>query len=314
MSEKWFVIVNPNAGKQRGKHDWKRISALLHAGGIDYMSYFTESRGHAIDLTRKYIRSGFRKFIVVGGDGTLNEVVNGIFTQRYTDPSTIVLGMIPVGTGNDWCRMFGIPGDYKMAIDIIIRQNIFVQDVGLIKYYIQDGGPVLRYYATIAGMGFDAMVLEKANRDKERGKGNSLSYFVHIFTSLFSFKSTRATITLDDRTITSEVFSMLVAICQYTGGGMKMAPYAVANDGLFDLNVIRPIGKFKVIRNILKLLDGSYTKLPEVITFKTRNVEIVSQPELNVEADGESLGHSPFTFSIIPQGLRIIYGEVSEIG
>ena len=87
----------------------------------------------------------------------------------------------------------------------------------------------------------------------------------------------------------------------------------MADDGLFDLTVIRPIGKFKVMRNILKLLDGSYTRLPEVISFKTRNIQIDSQPELQVEADGESLGHSPFSFSIIPLGLRIIRGEDSSV-
>jgi YegS/Rv2252/BmrU family lipid kinase len=312
-SEKWFIIVNPNAGKQKGKQDWKRITGLMAEAGLDYMSFFTRHRGHAIELTRKYIQAGFRKFIVVGGDGTLNEVVNGIFTQHHADPSTILLGMIPVGTGNDWCRMFGIPNDYRKAIALIVRHHIFVQDVGLLRYHHHDGGTAQRYFVNIAGMGFDAMVLEKANRDKELGKGNPLSYFVHIFASLFSFKTTHTTITTDDQTIEPEVFSMSVAIGQYNGGGMKQAPLAVADDGLFDLTVIRPIGKFKVMRNILKLLDGSYTRLPEVISFKTRNIQIDSQPELQVEADGESLGHSPFSFSIIPLGLRIIRGEDSSV-
>lgn len=308
-TEKWFIIVNPNAGKQKGRQDWKKITGLLAAAGLEYMSFFTRHRGHAIELTRKYIQAGFCRFIVVGGDGTLNEVVNGIFTQQHADPSSIILGMIPVGTGNDWCRMFGIPGDYKKAIAMILRQQIFIQDVGVLSYAVNGGTTAVRYFVNIAGMGFDAMVLEKANKDKEKGKGGTLSYFMHIFTSLFSFRTTRTTITLDDRVINPEVFSMSVAIGQYNGGGMKQAPDAVADDGLFDLTVIRPIGKFKVMRNILKLLDGSYTRLPEVISFKTRNIQIVSQPALYVETDGESLGHTPFSYSIIPLGLRIIRGD-----
>lgn len=313
MSEKWFVIVNPNAGKQKGKHDWKRISSLLYAAGLDYMSYFTESRGHAIDLTRKYIRSGFRKFIVVGGDGTLNEVVNGIFTQNYADPSGIVLGMIPVGTGNDWCRMFGIPGDYVKAIEMITRNDTFSQDVGKLEYSSSDGLKKIRYFVNIAGMGFDALVLEKTNKDKEKGKGGPLLYLINIFTSLFAFKTTRTKIRIDGKTITPEVFSMVVAIGQYNGGGMKQAPEAVADDGLFDLTLIRPIGKFKVIRNVMKLMDGSFTKLPEVSNYKTSTIEISSDPELFVEADGESLGHTPFRFTLIHKGLSIIRGDISGI-
>ncbi len=312
MPEKWFVIVNPNAGKKKGSHDWKSISALLAEAGIDYMSFFTEHRGHAIELTRKYIRSGFRKFIVVGGDGTLNEVVNGIFDQHHTHPSEIVLGMIPVGTGNDWCRMFGIPGDYRKAIRMITGNRTFLQDVGLLNYSNGTGRTEKRYFVNIAGMGYDALVAEKTNKDKERGKGSPLSYLIHIFTSLFSFRTTRTNIVIDDRTISPEVFSMTAAIGQYNGGGMKQAPEAVADDGLFDLTIIRPISKFKVIRNVINLMDGSFTKLPEVITFKTSKISIESVPDLYVEADGESLGHSPFTFTLIPSGLRIIRGDLAE--
>jgi diacylglycerol kinase (ATP) len=310
MSNKWFIIVNPNAGKRKGQHDWKRITRLLSEAGIDYMSYFTEHRGHAMELTRKYIRAGFRRFIVVGGDGTLNEVVNGVFTQFYLNPSQIVIAMIPVGTGNDWCRMFKIPGDYGKAIQLIANNREFLQDTGLLEYTGEDGKTENRYFINIAGMGFDAMVAGKTNEDKDKGKGNPLSYFVNIFTSLFSFKTTNTTITLDNnRVISPEVFSMTAAIGQFNGGGMKQAPNACPDDGLFDLTIIRKIGKFKVIRNVMNLLDGSFTKLPEVSSFRTTSIRIDSTPALNAEVDGESLGHSPFRFSILPRSLRIIIGE-----
>jgi YegS/Rv2252/BmrU family lipid kinase len=273
------------------------------------MSYFTEHRGHAMELTRKYIHAGFRRFIVVGGDGTLNEVVNGVFTQSFVDPFRIVIAMIPVGTGNDWCRMFNIPGDYEKAIQLIIKNREFLQDTGLLEYTGVNGKPGKRYFINIAGMGFDAMVAEKTNQDKDKGKGNPLSYFVNIFTSLFSFKTANTTITLDDRVISPEVFSMTAAIGKFNGGGMKQAPNACPDDGLFDLTIIRKIGKFKVIRNVLKLLDGSFTKLPEVSSFRTTSIRIDSIPALNAEVDGESLGHSPFSFSILPRSLRIIIGE-----
>jgi YegS/Rv2252/BmrU family lipid kinase len=309
MSDKWFIIVNPNAGKKKGKQDWPGITRLLAEAGIEYLSFFTEHRGHAIELTKKYVRAGFRKIIVVGGDGTLNEVVNGIFSQKHVEPSGIVLAMIPVGTGNDWCRMFHIPHDYEAAIRVIKENKQFVQDTGIMEYIDHEGNKAKRYFVNIAGMGFDAMVAEKTNKDKDLGKGNPLSYYINIFTSLFSFQITKTKIITDDHEFKAEVFSMTAAIGQFNGGGMKQAPNACPDDGLLDLTIIRKIGKFKVIRNVINLLDGSFTKLPEVSEFRTSNILIESTPELYAETDGESMGKSPFRFSILPRSLNIVVGE-----
>ncbi len=309
MQGKWFVVVNPNAGNQKGMHDWQSISRMLSLAGIDYLSYFTEYRGHAMELTRKYVHLGFRNVIVVGGDGTLNEVVNGIFTQDHVSPGEVTLAMIPVGTGNDWCRMFGIPSGYREAVNLLISGDRFLQDVGMLTFTDSEGRPATRYFANIAGMGFDALVAEKTNIQKDQGKSGPLSYFINILKSLFTFSATRTTITFDGKRVNPQIFSMAVGIGQYNGGGMKQLPQAVPDDGLFDITIIRPIGKFKIIRNLLKLLDGSFTKLPEVDTYRTSGLTIESVPELYAEADGESLGHSPFILSVIPRSLSIIRGS-----
>jgi len=309
MATEWFVIVNPNAGKRKGQHDWLTIARLLTEAGIEFINIFTEHRDHAMTLTRKYVCKGFRHIIVVGGDGTLNEVVNGIFTQSHIPPCEITMAMIPVGTGNDWCRMYDIPSDYKEAIAAIVRGKEFIQDAGCVKYYTSMGQEKPRYFINMAGMGFDALVAKKTNRQKELGKGGPFSYVVNIFASLFSHKLTRTSIKLDDQTIRNDVFSMSVGICQFNGGGMKQAPNAKPDDGLFDLTIIRPIGKFKVIRNVVKLFDGSFTLLPEVSTYTSSNINIVAETPIYIEVDGESLGHSPFEFTIIPKSLRIISGK-----
>jgi len=305
----WFVIVNPNAGKRKGEKDWLEIAGFLTQAGINYVSVFTEHRGHAVVLTRKYIENGFCNIIVVGGDGTLNEVVNGIFTQNHIPAGEITLAMIPVGTGNDWCRMFGIPGDYKLAIQLIVKHKVFIQDTGSIKYISSSGTEITRFFINMAGMGFDALVAQKTNKQKDMGKSNPLSYVVNIFSSLFYYKATKATILLDGEKIVSDLFSMSVGICQYNGGGMKQAPQALPDDGLFDLTLIKPIGKFKVIRNVIKLFDGSFTRLPEVSTFRSSKIIIHSQPPMYMEADGESLGHTPFVLTILPRSLKVISGK-----
>jgi YegS/Rv2252/BmrU family lipid kinase len=304
----WFVLVNPNAGKRKGEKDWHEIAAQLTSAGIKYKYVFTEHRGHAVLLTREYIENGYRNIVVVGGDGTLNEVVNGIFMQDKIATNEITLAMIPVGTGNDWCRMFPIPGDYKQAIGLINKHKIFVQDTGAIKYISKEGSEKTRYFINMAGMGFDALVAKKTNKQKELGKSNPLSYVVNIFSSLFSYTNTRVTILLDKEKITSDIFSMSVGICQYNGGGMKQAPGALPDDGLFDLTIIKPIGKFKIIRNIIKLFDGSFTQMPEVSTYRSTKIIIHSEPKMYMEADGESLGHTPFVFNILTQSLNIVSG------
>jgi len=305
----WFVIVNPNAGKRKGEKDWLEIAALLNKAGVDFINVFTEHRGHAVELTRKYIENGYHNIIAVGGDGTLNEVVNGIFTQSHTPASEIALGMIPVGTGNDWCRTFNIPSDYKKAIQLIVRRKLFTQDIGSIKYISSTGNEKIRYFINMAGMGFDAMVAKKTNKQKEEGKSNPLSYAVNIFSSLFGYQSTKVDIMLDSEKIETGVFSMSVGICQFNGGGMKQAPGALPDDGLFDLTIIQPIGKFKVIRNVLKLFDGSFTRLPEVSTYRSSKIVIHSHPPMFMEADGESLGHTPFVFNILAKSLNVISGK-----
>ncbi len=311
MQGKWFVVVNPNAGNQKGRQDWNRIARMLSLAGIEYLSYFTEYRGHAMELTRKYVHLGFRNVIVVGGDGTLNEVVNGIFTQGHVAPSEVTLSMIPVGTGNDWCRMFGIPSSYAEAIALIGRNERFMQDIGVLEYTDREGRAEVRYFANIAGMGFDALVAEKTNRQKEHGKSGPLSYFLNILKSLFSFSVTSTSISCNGKQLTPKIFSMAVGIGQYNGGGMKQLPRAVPDDGLFDITIIRPIGKLKIIRNLLKLIDGSFTRLPEVITCRAPEITIQSVPELYAEADGESLGHSPFRLVLLPRSLSIIRGDLA---
>lgn len=309
MAKEWFVIVNPNAGKRKGQHDWLTIARLLNEAGIEFINIFTEHRDHAVKLSRRYIEKGFRNIIVVGGDGTLNEVVNGIFSQDHVPPSEITLGMIPVGTGNDWCRMFNISSNYKEAIAAIVKGKEFFQDAGMVKYFNSLGEEKSRYFINMAGMGFDALVAKKTNRQKEKGKGGPFSYFINIFSSLFYYKFTKTLIKLDEESISKEVFSMSVGICQFNGGGMKQAPNAKPDDGLFDLTIIRPISKFKVIRNVTKLFDGSFVKLPEVNTYTSKKISILSETPMYIEVDGESLGHTPFEFNIIPKSLRIITGN-----
>lgn len=303
--KEWFVIVNPNAGRKRGEKDWKEISRLLTEAGISFSNVFTESPDHAFKLARKYINAGFRKIIVVGGDGTLNEVVNGVYNQYRFAPDEIILAMIPVGTGNDWGRTYNIPTGYKEAIEVITKSKTFRQDVGKVTYSSGDK-PRTRYFINMAGLGFDAIVAQKTNKQKQEGKSNPLSYFVNLLTSLISHQSISTNILIDGKPISEDIFSMSVAIGLYNGGGMKQAPNAIPNDGIFDITLITRVSRLKVIRNVLKLYDGSFIRIPQVKQFRGQEIKIEAQPPMYLETDGESLGHTPMSFEILPRSVTVI--------
>lgn len=301
--ETYFFIINPHAGNGKGRRDWSLIESFLKNEGISYEYVFTEKKLHATEIAEKAITDGFRTLIAVGGDGTLNEIANGIFKTEFS--SDVVLGMIPVGSGNDWCRMYGIPSDYEKAVDVIKRRNVFVQDAGLVKYKIGEENSE-RFFVNVAGLGFDAKVVQKTNRQKDKGRNGKMIYLMNLFTSLFSYKVADVKISVDKKELKTKLFSMNVGICKYSGGGMMQVPKAIADDGLFDVTVINKIGKLDVIRNVKNLYDGSFIKHKKVDTFRGKKISVDGISPVNVEVDGETVGHTPVYFSIIPKVLKII--------
>jgi YegS/Rv2252/BmrU family lipid kinase len=309
--ENWIVIVNPNAGSRKGKKDWDVISALLKNYSIKYEAYFTGGKRHAIEITCRVITEGYRKIIVVGGDGTMNEVINGIFTQNVCHSREITVAMITVGTGNDWGRMFGIPQDYEGAIKLIINSRICLQDAGVVTYFhgTEKGK---RYFLNIAGLGFDALVVRRTNRAKDRGRSNKTIYYWTLLRSLFSYSHTSTDVVIDGRRIENDTFSISLGIGRYSGGGMMQTPNAITDDGLFDITIIKKMRKGEMIRSLKMLYDGSILTHRKTEGYTGKNIKIDSDPLIHVEADGESLGHSPIEFDIIPDSINVICGTCAN--
>ena len=308
-ADKWIMIVNPNAGVKKGSKDWPKILEILESEGVDFEYRLTESRGHAVRIAHDAIAAGERNICVVGGDGTLNEVLNGIMTSTDTPSSAVILGMIPVGTGNDWCRMFDIPFDYLKAIRLLKLKNTFLQDAGKVTYFHNED-KMVRYFMNVAGMGYDALVAKKTNILKEQGKGGPFTYMYFVFASLFQYKFMDAVIDVDGKNaFKGELFSMNVGICKFNGGGMMQVPFAIPDDGLLDVTLIKKTSKWMVVRYARKLFDGSLVALPIVDTYKGENIRIRSAGKIYLETDGESLGHTPFVFEILPRCVKIVTGK-----
>lgn len=304
--DKWFVVVNPNAGNRRIMRDWDKISKRMEKMRLSFDFVMTRRAEHAIELTGEALRQGYKKFIAVGGDGTLNEVANAMLSFEKFQSQDYLLGLIPVGTGNDWGRMFGISNKYKQAIQTIAEGRTLLQDVGTITYH-DDGIERSRFFLNIAGMGFDAMVAQKTNRQKAAGKSNPLSYFVNLFTSLFQYKSRIIQIEIDYEKYSFNTFSMSVGICKFNGGGMMQLPNAIPDDGLLDVTIIKKIGLGTLLAQLRNLYTGQFIKHPKVATFQAKSVRISSKKSgFMMEADGESLGHAPFEVNILSGALQVV--------
>lgn len=301
----WLVIVNPNAGGRRGEHEWPGIKKLLEKEGIPFDPVLTEAPLHAISLAEEGIAKGYRDIVAVGGDGTLNEVANGILRQQNRPATEINLGMITVGTGNDWARMFSVPASFAGAVRVLKEKKTRLQDVCKVTFGT-NGNSAERFFVNLAGIGFDAEVVKRTNREKMKGHSSSMIYIWYLLTTLFSYRSTRFQIIAEDRERKGEYFDISIGIGKYNGGGMITVPYAIADDGLLDVTLIRKIGKWEVIRNLPLLFNGQIERNKKVEIFRTRSIEVTSNPPVNLEADGESLGTSPFRFEVVPSALRVI--------
>lgn len=304
--KKWFVVVNPTSGGGKGLADYPLISKLLRDNNIRHEAVFTEHKHHATALTVEAVDAGYRDIIVVGGDGTLHEVINGLFIQRSTEPKSVTIAVISAGTGNDWIRMFGIPTRYSEAIRAIKEGYTFLQDVAEVDYeeskYCQT-----RHMANVAGLGFDAAVIKRTLTSRAKrvlGKGGYLWCLVRSF---FAHKATGAKVWIDDELVYNDLlFSIAIGIGKYNGGGIQQLPAAVADDGLLDVTMIRPVHWWHVVFRLRRLFNGSIYSIGHVIHAQGKKIRIESSPETPLEIDGELYGGTPVELRVKHREVRVI--------
>jgi YegS/Rv2252/BmrU family lipid kinase len=310
INNKWLVVVNPMASVGKSGKDWPLIKQTLINEGIEFDDVMTEYPRHAIEIVRNAIvEKGYRKFISVGGDGTNNEVINGIFTQDAVPTTEITMATMPIGTGNDWRRTFDIPLEYDVVAKIIKAGHTFSHDIGKLTYY-NDGDPKIRYFLNAAGTGLDQMVCNSTNMMKQQGKGGTIRYLISVVKCLLTYKVTHIQIEIDNQIVfDDQILSVSVGNCRFNGGGMMMMPNAIPDDGQLDVTVIRKVSIFKFAANVKAIYDGTFIKkLKEVQTYRGKHIKIVSIPphSLLVETEGEDLNNSPFDFEILPKAINMV--------
>ncbi|MDA3842980.1 MAG: diacylglycerol kinase family lipid kinase, partial [Candidatus Kapabacteria bacterium] len=233
------------------------------------------------------------------------------FSCSSSDCKNVSIGMIPVGTGNDWCRSLKIPENPAQAASLLIKGKTILHDVGTITSTI-DSEKIHRYFINVAGIGFDANVAHAVNVDKGNDKRGRILYMKNLLGSLLKSKPSKYRIIVDDNVYDKNIFSMCVGIGKYNGGGMKQLPDAIVDDGLFDITMIENISKFSIIINIKNLFDGSFVNHHKVSVSKGKKILIETEVPVLSETDGESCGQSPFQFNILPRALKVIVPENFE--
>ncbi len=303
MSKRYAkVIVNPVAGAYSTRRKWPRISKLLKHIGLSFDYEYTEGVGHAMELARVAISEGYPYLVAVGGDGTVNEVANGILSA--TGLQKTVLGVIGTGTGSDFIRSVGIPRDFTTACSFLTSSRRLEIDVGVVEY--QSGGKSRqRFFVNAAGIGFDATVVEKTER-LPKYFGGTIPYVIGLLSTLFGYQNKLVTLDIGNRVEEARILSVVVANGCYFGGGMNMAPQAELRDNLFDVVIVGDMGKFELLKALPTVYNGTHISHPKVRVEKVAKIKVDSSERILVHADGELLGEGPATFWLKPAALSIV--------
>ncbi|MBO4571628.1 MAG: diacylglycerol kinase family lipid kinase [Bacteroidales bacterium] len=302
----WKVIVSKKSGNGKAYTQWPEVKAALVDAGLQFSESFTEYVGHASELAVEAIRGGFRKILAVGGDGAIHEILNGVMSQEEVPSSDITLAIVPVGSGNDWARLYDIPKTSVEAVNLLLDGKSILQDVVRVDAVL-DGKPSRRYMMNIGGLGIDAHVCWLFEQEKLKGKNGDLQYLKCLTKGFVKYKCPMFKVYTDDA-LFFEGYALSVALGngKYCGGGMRQTPDADPSDGLIDLTVISKIPKVQFVTSIKHLYDGSIKELKAASATRCRKVQIYSSPISFMEVDGELIGGSPVTAEVIPAAINVI--------
>lgn len=311
---RWLAIVNPAAGGGRAAARWPALARALEARGVAFDTCETRGPGDAIVRARAAHAAGIRRFIAIGGDGTLHEVANGLLSATFdvdtrgapapraaqhpaTTDARAVLAAAPLGTGNDWARALRLPSDASELAGVIAAGRTRRVDAALVEY--DDGGTRrTRYVVNVAGAGYDAWVVERLPSGGPRG----LAYLLALVRGLWRYDAPRFRFTGDGGAFDCDapLFAAFVAIGPYCGGGMRFAPAADLADGELDLVAVPHVGPWGALRRLRRVFNGTLPRDPLVRYGRAAAALIDATPPARVEADGQLLGYTPARITVLP--------------
>ncbi|HEX5760440.1 MAG TPA: diacylglycerol kinase family protein [Thermoanaerobaculia bacterium] len=290
------VVVNPNAGSADDLGALREAVATLPEAEV----CLTEEAGHAERLAREAVERGCELVVAAGGDGTLNEVVNGL----AADFGGARLGLLPLGTGNDFARSIGVPADLAGALAVLAEGRDAALDVGRATV------GAARWFVNVSAGGFSGLVNEKMDSAVKSAWG-PLSYLRSAVEALPELAGYRTTIRLDgDETLEVSAYSVIVANARYVASGIPVAPEARLDDGLLDLMIVPEASVPQLAVLVPLVLLGRHLGNDLILFRRSGRLEIRSDPAMSFNVDGELLGDGPATFEVMPRALRVVVGEM----
>lgn len=294
------LIINLTAGGGKPRPYLKTIFKYLKENGFNFKVSYTSHHGDAIELAQKAADKGMDLIVSIGGDGTVNEIVNGIMKSK-NDPS---LGIIPLGWANDFIKSTDIPSDIIEACKILVRGKIKKIDIGVINSQI--------YFANICGVGFDAEVAHLANQLKTRHPNwNSLNAFVYVFATvkklLSPFSCRNVKIKFDGQEIHSKILFIAVSNGKIYGGRFNITPEAILDDGLLEICLVEEMGRFKYLSIIPKVFKGTHASIKGINFYRAKEVVIQFSEPVLAQTSGEVIeGQKNYIITLLPKSLKLI--------
>jgi diacylglycerol kinase (ATP) len=294
-------LVNPASGNGATGKRWPELAHRAAQLGLAGETLFSERPGHLIELAERAAREGADLVVAVGGDGTLNETVNGLMRAG----TKTELATIPLGTGMDFVRTYGIPTKFEAAVRTAVEGVTRTIDVGRVSYREWSGADGERYFANVGSVGMSAAVAQRAN-GMSKVLGGRVTFFYALTRVFFEWQNTDVCVDLDDGTRREgRMHDVIVANGQWHGGAMRLAPEALPDDGVFDIVLIGDVTKRDFITTSPKLYKGTYLAHPKIDLLRSSAVGVDAPERLPIELDGEQVGTTPARFEVVPAALRV---------
>jgi len=297
---RWLAVVNPASGRSRRGAGWSAIARAIERRGLEFDVAHSACEGGGETLARDAVTAGARAILVAGGDGSVNDVLQGIMRAGLADTRELTLAVAPLGTGNDWARSLGVDSNPERIAYTLESGRRTLHDVGSIDFPGAD--TQRRWFINVAGAGYDAFVAERVPRPAP----SASAYLRGALTGLAEYRPPVFRIVADDHTIEGRLLLAFVANARYCGHRMDVAPTASTEDGQLDVVAVRDLSLIKILPKLAKLYRGRILGDPAVRHERAGSVRIDTEPVVAVQADGQVVGRTPAVFGVVRQALGVL--------
>ncbi len=293
-------LVNPASANGSTGRRWPELARRAAAAGLEGDTLFSERPGHLAELAREAALGGAELLVVVGGDGSVNEVANGLVgVGRQPE-----VAVVPRGTGWDFSRTFGIPRKIDDAVKVALEGDVRTIDLGRASYRAWDGSDATAVFANVASAGMSGAIAKRAN-ETTKALGGKASYLWAIFAVFSGWQASEIEVAVDGERRAGRMFDVVVANGRFFGGGLEICPDAKPDDALFDVLTIGDVTKRDLVLTVPKMYRGTHLPHPKAELLRGADVTVTSDTPLPIELDGEQPGTTPVTFEVVAEAFRV---------